>query len=222
MIKIAHFSDHHIRNFERHEEYKKSQEVFYASLKISKPDFIIFTGDLVHNKNRISPELVKMCSEFLKNLSNIAPLIMILGNHDQNLSNQSRLDAITPILNAMNNENIFCYKKSGIYPLTRFIDLVVFSCFESDLNWPTKEQIDNNKINIGLYHGTLQGAKFQNGMIVKAEDCPYNAKKFLDIVDYLMLGDIHKLQSIGSVVYEYIEVDEENIQQYLDNGWKFC
>lgn len=192
MVRVAHCSDTQIRNFDRHEEYRKSYENLFESLKEKNPDVIVFAGDLAHSKTKISPEFVQLCSFYLKGLSNIAPTVVIPGNHDCNLQNLSRLDALTPIVENIGSKNIFYYKHSGIYKFNDDIDFIIFSCLDPDSLWPNKFEVNLNKLNIGIYHGFVQGAVLQNNMIV--EDCPYSTKRFLDIVDYLLLGDIHKMQ----------------------------
>jgi DNA repair exonuclease SbcCD nuclease subunit len=67
-------------------------------LEKEKPDFIIHCGDIVHSKTVMSPGLVQLISEFLTMLSDIAPTYLILGNHDINLRNPDREDAISPIV----------------------------------------------------------------------------------------------------------------------------
>lgn len=68
-VRIAHLSDHQIRNLKRHKEYRELHENLYKSLRETKPDLIVFAGDLVHNKTNISPELVDITSDFIKNMA---------------------------------------------------------------------------------------------------------------------------------------------------------
>jgi DNA repair exonuclease SbcCD nuclease subunit len=70
----------------------------YQILREQEVDYIIHCGDIAHTKTQISPEFVEMASEFFKNLEQIAPTYIILGNHDGNLKNASRQDALTPIV----------------------------------------------------------------------------------------------------------------------------
>ena len=70
-------------------------EALYARLKQEKVDCIIHCGDIAHTKTQISPEFVEMCSDFLSNLADVAPTYVILGNHDGNLKNSSRQDALS-------------------------------------------------------------------------------------------------------------------------------
>ncbi len=194
-MRIAHLSDTQIRNFQRHAEFRKSYEYLYASLREKKPDFIVVVGDIAHSKTHISPEFVELVVEYFDNLSQIAQLIVVPGNHDGNLNNLTRLDALTPVIKAMNNPRITYYKNSGVYSWRSGVNFVNFSCFDED-NWPTKDHplVKTDAINIGLYHGMVKGAILQNGQSV--EDCLYTVKEFLEIVDYLMMGDIHRMQVI--------------------------
>jgi DNA repair exonuclease SbcCD nuclease subunit/ABC-type branched-subunit amino acid transport system ATPase component len=196
MIKIAHASDIQTRVFKRHKEFRDHFHNFYESLKQQQPDAIVLTGDIIHDKTHVSPELFDMEVDFFKALLGIAPVHVIPGNHDGNLNNLSRLDSLTPIFKAIGNNNLHYYKESGIYNIYEDLNFVVFSCFDDESRWPTKLQIDQEMLNIGLFHGMIQGAELQNGQIV--QEHPYKLKNFLNIVDYLLLGDIHKMQFLDS------------------------
>jgi predicted MPP superfamily phosphohydrolase len=90
------------------------------------PDRIVFTGDLVHSKNQMTPELIEMVSWVLTECSKIAKTVLIIGNHDFLESNMSRLDALTPIIESLKNDNIVYYKNRGVYE-DENIDWVVYS-----------------------------------------------------------------------------------------------
>ena len=100
--KLAHIADTHIKNLKYHKEYREVFQTLFQRLREEKVDYIIHCGDIAHSKTNISPEFVKLCSEFLSGLSDVAPTYIILGNHDGNLKNSSREDAITPIVEALN------------------------------------------------------------------------------------------------------------------------
>ena len=104
--KIAHVSDTHIRNLKYHEEYREVFKHLYQVLRQEQPDYIVHCGDIAHTKTQLSPEYFVMASDFLDGLANIAPLIVILGNHDGNLKNGDREDAISPIVKALNHPKI--------------------------------------------------------------------------------------------------------------------
>ena len=113
--KLIHFSDLHIRLFKDHDLYKSILETAIEQWRELEPDRIVFTGDLVHSKNQMTPELIEMVRWLLTECSNISKTIIILGNHDTNLNNQDRLDSITPIVNTLHNENILYLKDRGVY-----------------------------------------------------------------------------------------------------------
>lgn len=75
-----------------------------------------------------------MCSDFFYNLANIAPTYIILGNHDGNLRNSSRQDALTPIANALNHDKLYLLKNSGETHLDEIFTINVLSVFDRD-NW---------------------------------------------------------------------------------------
>ena len=189
-MKIAHFADTHIRNLKFHKEYKEGFSKIYNLLKKEKVDLIVHCGDIAHTKTQISPEFVDLCSSFFKNLAEIAPTHIILGNHDGNLKNSSRQDALTPIVNALSCKNLFLHKKSGEIDLNNGFVLNVLSIFD-EKNWisPT----DLNKINIALYHGLIGGSQTDVGWVMSNGDHDLN---IFENFDFAMLGDIHKTNQI--------------------------
>ena len=60
----------------------------------------------------------------------VSPYIIITGNHDCNLNNSFRLDALTPIIKAINHPNIFYLKDTGVYKLAD-VHFNVLSVFET-------------------------------------------------------------------------------------------
>ena len=106
MAKVAHIADTHIRNLKYHEEYRAAFNNLYEILKEKEVDYIVHCGDIAHTKTQISPEFVEMAASFFKNLAEIAPTYIILGNHDGNLKNSGRQDAITPIIDALQHKNL--------------------------------------------------------------------------------------------------------------------
>jgi hypothetical protein len=41
-----------------------------------------------------------------------------------------------------------------------------------------------------------------------------------DGYDLALLGDIHKRQDVQTYSEEFIEIDEEDLEEYLKKGWK--
>ena len=113
---VMHLADVHIRLTKRHEEYREAFTKTYAYAKtLPKNSVILIAGDLVHSKVDLSPEAVQYASEFLKNLADIRPVILISGNHDCLLTNKTRLDSLTPIVQNLNHKSLFYWKKTGLF-----------------------------------------------------------------------------------------------------------
>ena len=214
--KIAHIADTHIKNLKYHTEYREVFSKLYEHLREEKVDYIIHCGDIAHSKTVISPEFVKMCSEFLSGLSSCAPTYIVLGNHDGNLKNSSREDAITPIVEALDLPNLFLLKNSGEVKINEEICLNVLSVFDSD-NW--RDPTDYNVINIGLYHGSISNCRTDVGWTMQHGE---NEISIFDEFDYAFLGDIHKtnqaLDDAGKIRYPGSTV-QQNFGETNDKGF---
>jgi DNA repair exonuclease SbcCD ATPase subunit len=199
MNKIAHLSDIHIRNTQYHDEYRVVFDNLYKSLRKSQPDLIYIAGDLFHSKQVLSPESVKLASEFLSNLAEVAPVLIILGNHDVSLSaKEQRLDAISPIVQLLNNPRITYLKESCVHPLSDNTYAVHFSCVDDIV--PDESVIPEDATKIILFHGVVSGAKTHIG---KSFDHTDDAGRNIDWEKYDigMLGDIHMAQKVAGNCY---------------------
>lgn len=185
MIKtIVHFSDLHIRIYKDHDLYRTILTDVLNQWKELKPDRIVFTGDLVHSKNQISPELIEIVRWFLTECSYITRTILIPGNHDF-VPNFERLDTITPIVNSMENPNIVYFKNRGVYEDGN-VSWCVYSQFQGNV---PPELSEAKGIKVGLFHGPIQGLKTDLGY--DFGDHAYDIGKF-DGLDIVLCGDIHK------------------------------
>ena len=215
-MKFAHIADTHIKNLKYHYEYKIVFEQLYEELRNEKVDYIIHCGDIAHTKTQISPEFVEMCTDFFRNLADIAPTYIILGNHDGNLKNSTRQDALTPIADALEHPKLHVLKESGETTLDDKFTLNVLSVFDTD-NWI--EPTDYDKINIALYHGSISGCKTDIGWTMEYGE---NDIGIFDNFDYAFLGDIHKtdqvLDSEGRIRYAGSTV-QQNHGETNDKGF---
>ena len=215
MYKIAHIADTHIRNLKFHYEYKKAFEDLYKKLRKESPDCIVHCGDIAHTKTQLSPEFFEMASDFLSKLAGIAPTYVILGNHDGNLKNSSRQDAITPVVEAIDNKNIILLKNSGEVQFGKDIVFNVLSVFDED-NWT--QPTDDSKINIALYHGSISNCSTDMGYTMEFGEHEIGIFKNFD---YAMLGDIHKrqmLDSRGRIQYAGSTI-QQNFGESNDKGF---
>lgn len=185
-MKVLHISDVHIKNFKYHKQYSEIFESLYEKARELKPDIIINTGDTAHTKLEISPSFVEMTAKFFESLSSIAPLHIILGNHDLNLSNKDRQDAITPIVDALKNPNIILHKYSEKFTLFDDFNFHVLSIVDEE-NWDLN--VDETKTNIALFHGSVKGSQTDKNFTMTHGDIEFSV---LEKFDYALLGDIHK------------------------------
>jgi len=190
MTRIAHISDIHIRNLKFHKEYTESFEDLYKKVKGQDIDIIYIGGDIAHTKTNLSPEYFELCSNFLTNLAEIAPTYIILGNHDGNLKSTQRQDAVTPVVDALKNPNIFLIKNCEEVKITEDIVFNCLSVFDRE-NWIDPTDVD--KINVALYHGSISGCSTDIGWVM---DHGEEDLSIFDKFDYAMLGDIHKTNQI--------------------------
>ena len=200
--KIYHIADVHIRNLKRHKEYR---EVFshlydYISTTKSEDSIIVLCGDIVHAKTDMTPEVIEMTQTFLKNLSDMLPTILIPGNHDANLNNPSRLDALSPIVNALNHSNLHYMKDDGVWKMggISFSHSSVFG--ESKEIIPSEEVHGDYKI--ALYHAPVDKVKTEYGFQLENKNVKVDS---FDGYDLVLLGDIHvpnqSLNDEGTIKY---------------------
>jgi DNA repair exonuclease SbcCD nuclease subunit len=214
-MKFAHLADIHIRNTIRHQEYSVVFDRLCMLLKKHQPDRIVIAGDLFHSKTIMSPESVLLAKKMLIDLSEIAPVDVILGNHDLNMSNVDRQDAISAILQDIRETDnpITLYKDSGYHPIENGFAYGVFSVYDEQTpeNYPTSPDEDN--INIALLHGTVNRSTSSLGFVLES-NIPITV---FEGYDFGFLGDIHRPQGFNEVVHMVEEeIEESLLEQYRD------
>jgi len=192
---IIHVSDIHIRNWKRHKEY---QEVFdrLNQLVKSSPQntIVVIGGDVVHAKTDMSPELIHMVSMFFTGLADLVPTFVICGNHDTNLNNNNRLDALTPIVDALKHPNLFYLKDTNHYEVGDTV-FTVMSVLDTPDKYLTASSIKKKaKRKIALYHGTVEASTTDTGIKLLQG----LSRKYFEGYDAALLGDIHKRQVLGT------------------------
>lgn len=192
--KIFHIADIHIRLFKRKEEYRSVFKTLYEEIKneVTENSIIVIAGDIVHAKIEMSPELVQLTVELFSNLANICPTIITAGNHDCNLNNVSRLDAISPIVDALNHKNIFYLKDTGLYESGDCV-FSVMSIFDDISEYILADKIASDKTKIAIFHGPIHLATTDTGWKITSEKVQTN---LFDNFDIVLLGDIHKYQML--------------------------
>ena len=214
--RIFHISDIHIRTLKRHREYREVfANMFEFITKTATPNSIaVVTGDIVHSKLDMSPELVKMLVEFFSRFK--IPTIVILGNHDMNLNNMHRVDAVSPILDVIQNPNIHFIRENGLFEAAG----VVFNHMAVDVSSTEFIRADqfSAAYKIALHHGAVNTARTDIGYQINNEHVGIDLFEGHDIT---LLGDIHKpaqfLDAARSIAYPG-SLCQQNYGEALDHG----
>jgi len=207
--KIIQVSDIHIRLFKRHKEYREVFEQLYEDLKFKGQVFensvILVSGDILHAKTDLSPEMVAMASEFLRRLADISPTLVIVGNHDLNLANSFRLDSLSPIIENISHPDLYYLKDSGIYTVAD-TDFALYSIIGDRRDWPrVKKCTAPNKV--ALCHTPVNAATTDTGYTITSRHIDVSLFNGYDMV---LLGDIHRHQ----VLQEYEPTERKPIVAY--------
>lgn len=195
---ILQIADIHIRLNKRHDEYRDVFNVLYEEVKKTPAETVVaLVGDVFHSKSDLSPECVQLATDLFKNLADIRPLILVAGNHDATLSNKSRLDSLTPIVDALNHPNLFYLKTNGLYGFGNILwnNMGVFDPPENYIRGNDIPDIYRNQYEhvIALFHGAVDKASLETGYAISN---PAIMTPLFDNHDIALLGDIHKKQDL--------------------------
>lgn len=239
---IYHLSDIHIRLYHRlDDEYQHVFQQMYALLQTSKQEHekcvIVLTGDILHNKNDLSPECILTTLKFLNTLSSYYPTFFIAGNHDALLNNLDRTDSLSAILAENQNNRLYYLKHSGYYQYGNIL-FGVSSLLDNQMT-PIGSHKTSPLRKVALYHGGVGRFSTNKGFIMEGIPC-----NTFDGYDMVMLGDIHLHQYLdkerriayaGSMIAQnFGETDKEhgvlkwNIETgdsyhiTLENPYRYC
>ena len=164
----------------------------------------------------LSPNAIAMFKDYITILRELGTLVIVPGNHDNNVTFQSdfdkiKIDSLESILsdNIGLNKDLFYISKTGRFKVGNIIFYHV-SVFDLDKNYKPEDynerkkflkevsKISNEKYkkykHVGLFHCGIENQKLQNGYILK--DCAYKISD-LENYDIVCLGDTHEHQFLG-------------------------
>ena len=207
-MKLLHFSDTHLGyndlDILNDENINQREADFYDAfsqvverIKLTKPDYIIHTGDLFHRSSPSNRAITFALEQFkIINSLNI-PFIIIAGNHSTPRTNLS-----SPIMKIFENfENIYT-SYSQEYKKIAFENIVFHTL--PHMNDETKAvdeielceaEIDASKKNLMMMHCSV-GAHFlmqEFGEWVYPKDKEY----LFQMMDYVALGHWHGFGQVG-------------------------
>ena len=211
---IIHLSDIHIRtgnnNQSRYNEYMNVFKNLIISLKKIEDiqngkSIIIITGDIFHHKSQIESPGIDLFSYLTKELTNLAPVYIIMGNHDYRQDNIDDADLLSALIKNSNYSNLHYLDKTGFYIINNIllglvaINDVLLSGDTSGMvdnlpNFPNPLDIDLSQYNIShkiaLYHGIIID---ENNHFFKDQNKGIESKWFKNY-DFAILGDNHTQQ----------------------------
>lgn len=173
------------------EEMNLLMDFIEQKAKREDVDSVIFLGDLFHNHNLLRLEVIDFWQTRLKKLSEIKPVIALVGNHDTrgNIEQEWTLNSLTTIKN-INNVTVVSIPQIidgwAYIPYTQNNDLFVSTAKEL-----------NEKSKMLVCHQTFDGSVFDNGMYAPDGIDPTLLNGFETIIS----GHIHKHQAFSNVVY---------------------
>jgi DNA repair exonuclease SbcCD ATPase subunit len=102
------------------------------------------------------------------------------------------MDALTPIVNAINDDSLYYFKDSGILTIgdCKFYH---WSVFDQIAKYP-KLNKDEGYTNIALFHGLVNNSKTEAGFVLRTDSMTVDSFEGFDLV---LLGDIHKTQYLN-------------------------
>lgn len=233
--RIAHIADLHIRFGSRHEEYKKVFNRLIKDLKDVKPDRIVIAGDVFHLKINMSPSSIDIAGSLIRALSKIAPTDIILGNHDFNEQDKTQGDAITPLIDLIENgrvlekpgiiekpskgNSVYFYKTSGFYEVEPGLVYGIYSMLDGEIIRLTEKE--EGKKYVAIYHGAVYGCQNDNGYVMKGDELmKITAFSNFDVV---ILGDIHEFQTFerenGDTAAYCGSLIQQNYGESIEKGY---
>jgi DNA repair exonuclease SbcCD ATPase subunit/DNA repair exonuclease SbcCD nuclease subunit len=203
-MRIAHLADIHIQD-RRRAEYAQVFEKLYESLRVETPDIIVVAGDVFDNKMRASAHNLEDVANFLIALVEIAPVILIAGNHDTNCLVPGSLDLLTPVVTdhkTLQEPRLTYLRHSGSYNAHGIVWTVIAT------DGGTPPIVNPNEVHICLFHEEVSGAFMPNGMQMR--DFKLTTSSFSKY-DLALGGHIHLRQQFtpragycGSLVQQNI------------------
>lgn len=218
--KIFHIADLHLRNYDRHDEFQKSIDAFLDGVSEASLQFeeglILIAGDLFETQEQVSNEANNIMVQTLKKCLAVHPTLIIIGNHDLP-KNRTRMDAITPLVDAINSNDLLYSKKSEVFDYKNVT--FVHYCFLDDfaVQFPTKNP---ERKYIGLYHAPLQNCENPLNWVFNSKMAEHKTSvKLFKGCDVVLMGDIHYPQEIkgdGYSAYYVGSLYQQNFGEYVE------
>jgi len=218
---IIHISDIHLRTgnaeVSRYHEYRAVLKELVHELRELEPvvagtAMVVVAGDIFHSKSRLESCQIKLWNYMIRSLANLAPVVLIAGNHDFSQSSQDTPDLIEALYEQAKHSQfkhpLHYLNETGTY----VYDNIAFGLVdikETLRSYDTRGIVDElpdfpkphweagggaaagdrSHVNIALFHGSIAQTAYPNGQRVTAMT-GYPLEWFKGY-DLLLLGDVH-------------------------------
>jgi DNA repair exonuclease SbcCD ATPase subunit/DNA repair exonuclease SbcCD nuclease subunit len=227
---IAHCADIHIGSGKRSQEYRAVFDRFAASIKHLTPAgrllTVVIAGDIFHHKTRYNGQDVADFNYLISTILSVSTpppqIVIVPGNHDTNLNNQtapSAADLIEPLVTRINSQlaaaqPIHYLTKTGLY--TAVAPVPVFY-----LDMSAQTALPNitpmNPRPVLIYHGIVNGAKYGSF----TESARLVTKEFMANFSACLLGDIHESQFVTPTAAYSGSLIQQNLGESTRKGYIF-
>lgn len=198
MSKIFLIGDTHIglgypnsvdKWFKVHQEYFSKFLIPLLKKEVKPGDIIVHLGDLFDNRNIIPINLLNYGMDVVEEISKIAPLHIIIGNHDLWSKSASEINSVRPFRYI---PNVKVYNSTEVLEYNG-LKILMMPFFEKRLD-QIKAIDDNKNCDYLFCHSDLNGCKMHLTSVAHK-----NADK-IDIIDFksfkkVRSGHIHLIQS---------------------------
>jgi len=215
---IYHIADIHIRNSpERNIEYEEVFNELYNQLQNEPKGIICICGDIYHSKSQLSSESLMMFHKLMK-ISELMPVIIIAGNHDGSTVNNTLKDSILGSIHKY-EKDVYYLNETGLYKYGDIIFSIKHFFDNKPLIKASEIQSNINEYKIALYHGALEGSKYDNGQNIEGDEI-IKISSF-EGFDYVLLGDIHKYQTFknNTIAYSSSLIQQNYGEELYNHGY---
>ena len=202
---IIHLADIHIRT-DRTDEYLYVFNNLFKTLRSLEGKLLIcICGDIIHERSRITAEVINKLLFLLTNLSELGTVILINGNHDIYENNTTR-DKILDVLLEYNLMSSLNYITTTSRHTFSNVSVTINAIDDKDF----LPHNDTSKLHIALGHYTLK------------EVFPTSTNKYsVDDhkgYDYVLLGDIHSQSHYKPNCYYSGSLIQQNFGESIVKG----
>jgi DNA repair exonuclease SbcCD nuclease subunit len=204
MSKIFLIGDTHIglgypnsldKWFKVHQEYFSKFLIPLLKKEVSHGDIIVHLGDLFDNRNIVPINILNYGMDIVEEISRIAPLHIIVGNHDLWSKSASEINSVRPFRYI---PNVKIYSSTEILEYNN-LKILMMPFFEKRID-QIKEIEKNKDCDYLFCHSDLNGCRTQLN-----PTRPFN-RHILDINDFtgykkIYSGHIHIVQQIQNFTF---------------------